>query len=103
MTKSHISVDQLAAAFHHELSVDPRLAAETAYALALRYRNEDLDGRRRFDLAKAWAQQCISILESLPSESLDRTASTRISVGGVPIPEFLHDSIVRIRLGDILA
>jgi hypothetical protein len=93
----------LEAAFDIELTTDPRAAAETAYALAFRYRNQDVAGERRFDLAKQWATRAIELLDSLPSDTVDQVLSTRQSVGGVPIPDLLHSGVVRERLGDILA
>lgn len=92
----------LQAAFAREVAFDRRKAAETAYALAFRYRNEDVDGVRRFDVAKAWAVRAIEILDTLPSETIQQVASTRSSVGGVGLPELLHSGVVRERLGDVL-
>lgn len=96
------SVDDLRAAFDRELVADKRAAAETAYALAFRYRNEDVDGRRRFDLAGVWATHAIELLDELPSDTVAQVASTRISVGGVSLPDLLHSGVVRERLGDVL-
>jgi hypothetical protein len=90
MSAQPATVDELAAAFERELTTNKRAAAETAYALALRYRNEDVGGRRRFDLAKEWAARSVKLLDKLPSETVDQVASTRQYVGGVPIPELLH-------------
>src|SRR4051794_11585585 len=84
------SLAELRAAFEAEFATDKRAAAETAYALAFRYRNEDIDGTRRFDPAAGWARRAIRLLDSLPAESLTDVASTRASVGGIPIPDFLH-------------
>lgn len=89
-------------AFDVELGVDDRAAAETAYALAFRYRNEDVDGRRRFDLAKQWAEQAIALLDQLPSDSIGAVASARSIVGDVPIPDLFHADVVRDRLADVL-
>jgi hypothetical protein len=94
--------EDLRAAFEHEVTTDKRAAAETAYALAFRYRNEDVDGTRRFDVAKKWATRAIELLSELPSDTLDQVASTRASVGGVDLPSMLHADIVRERLADVL-
>jgi len=99
---SQPTLAQLEAAFDRELTTDHRAAAETAYALASRYRSEDVDGQRRFDLAKRWATQAIDLLDALPSATIDQVASTRQSVGGVPIPDLLHSGVVRERLADVL-
>lgn len=102
MVGEHESLDELKAAFRRELPVDRRAAAETAYALALRYRNADVDGRRRFDFAKEWAEKAVELLDGLPADSLADVASIRTSVGGVSIPELLHAGVARERLGDVL-
>jgi len=96
------TIAQLEAAFDHELATDTRAAAETAYALAFRYRNEDVNGERRFDLAKRWAMRAIDLLDAHPSELLEQVTATRTSVGDVPIPEILHTGVVRSRLFDVL-
>ncbi len=100
--ESRPTLAELAAAFDAERATNKRAAAETAYALAFRYRNEDVDGTRHFDTAGEWARQAIDLLDSLPSGSPSDVASTRESVGGVPIPGLLHSGVVRDRLGDVL-
>src|SRR5689334_10895001 len=76
---------------------DDRAAAELAYALAVRLRE---DGR--LDEARRYAGECLQLAESLPSKSLDDVASGRLEVGGVPLPERFHDGVVRVRLADLL-
>lgn len=71
----HPSVEELEAAFEHEVRTNKRAAAETAYALAFRFRDEDVNGGRRFDLAGEWAERAIRLLESLPSDTPDRKHS----------------------------
>lgn len=94
---------ELEAAFNREIATDTRAAAETAYALAFRYRNADVGGHRRFDLAKLWAERSIELLDTLPSVAVADVASTRQSVGGIDIPDLLHAGVVRERLSDVLA
>lgn len=96
------SLEALQVEFNRELESDKRAAAETAYALAVRYRNEDVGGTRRFDVAAIWARRALALLNDLPCESLDDVATTRQFVGGVPIPDLLHASVVRERLNDLL-
>jgi hypothetical protein len=98
-----VSFEELQLAYNREVDTDKRAAAETAYALAFRYRNEDVSGTRRFDIAKIWALRALTLLDSLPAESIDQVASSRQSIGGVPIPELLHSDVVRERLNDVLA
>ena len=76
---------------------DDRAAAEYAYALAVRLREVG-----QTDEARRYAEECIRIAESLPSNSLDDVVSTRQSVGGVPLPDHFHDGVVRARLSDLL-
>jgi hypothetical protein len=98
-----VSLEQLEAAFQHELATDTRAAAETAYALACRYATEYVGGDRRpFEIAKEWAIRAIELLDSLPSDTVDQVASTRLSVGGVELPDLLHSGVVRERLSDVL-
>lgn len=94
--------EPLVVQFEQEVAVDRRAAAETAYALAFRYRDHDAGGTRRFDLAKLWAERTIELLDGLPSDTLDQVASGRMSIGSVPIPGLLHSGVVRQRLGDVL-
>lgn len=101
-SERHVSRQELRAAFDHELATNTLAAAETAYALAFRYRNEDVQGQRRFDLARKWATRSIELLDSLPSATLTDVASTRVCVGGVEVPDLLHTDVVRERLGDVL-
>jgi hypothetical protein len=96
------SLEELQIEFNREVDTDKRAAAETAYALAVRYRNEDVDGSRRFDIAKIWAQRSIGLLDTMPSKTVQQVASGRPSVGGVALPELLHSGVVRERLQDVL-
>lgn len=96
------SLEELQTEFNRDVAIDKRAAAEIAYALAFRYRNEDIDGMRRFDMAKIWALRAIALLDSLPSATVHDVASTRQAVGGVLLPELLHSSLVRQRLNDVL-
>lgn len=97
-----ISLEELEATFDREVVSHKRAAAETAYAFAFRYRNEDVNGSRRFDIAQTWAMRSIELLDSLPSDTVEQVASTRSSVGGVPTPGLLHSGVIRERLGDVL-
>lgn len=99
---NHASLDELQVAFNQEVGANKRVAAETAYALACRYRNEDVDGARRFDIAKIWATRAIELLDELPSDTVEQVASTRMSVGGIALPALLHSGVVRERLCDLL-
>jgi hypothetical protein len=99
---SRASLEELQIEFNRKVEIDRRAAAETAYALAFRYRDQDVGGCRRFDIAKIWAVRAIELLDSLPSTTIDQVASSRASVGGVSIPELLHSGVVTARLGDVL-
>jgi hypothetical protein len=77
--------------------LDDRAAAEYAYALAVRLREIG-----RLDEAREYARECLRLAESLPSSILDDVAATRLTVGGVQMPELFHDDVVRARLADLL-
>jgi hypothetical protein len=98
-----VSLAELEAAFNHEISTNKRAAAETAYALACRCRCEYIAADRpQAELARGWAQRSIELLDSLPSDTVEQIASTRQSVGGIPLPDLLHSDVVRDRLADLL-
>jgi hypothetical protein len=92
------SVDELKKQFEQECYfADDRAAAEYAYVLAVRLRSQgDHEEARRY------AQESLRYAQRLPSTSLDDVASTRTSLGGVPVPEIFHDGVIRSRLSDLL-
>lgn len=77
---------------------DDRTVAETAYALAVRLRDEG-------DLAQAQicARESLHAAERLPSSTLEDVVSTKREVGGVPLPDLLHAGVVRVRLEGLLS
>lgn len=77
---------------------EDRAAAEYAYVLAVRLRSEG-----RVDEARRYARECLRLTGSLPSNTLDDVTSSRLELGGVPLPERFHDGVVRMRLADLLA
>jgi hypothetical protein len=98
MTKTtHLaSAAELEAAFQQELATDTWAATETAYALALRLRDAG-----EWDTSREWVKQCLHLLEGFPSDTLDQVATRRTSVGGVPLPNYLHEGVVRERFGEL--
>jgi hypothetical protein len=76
---------------------DDRAAAEYAYAIAIRLRE---DGRPCD--AQRYAAACLRHAQSLPSRSLDDVTTARIALGGIPMPERFHDGVVRFRLAALL-
>ncbi len=74
-----------------------REAAELAFAIAVRTQAE---GRVR-DAAE-YGRRCLTLLESLPSRTIEDVTSTRMKAGGVHMPELLHEDVVRARLGHLL-
>ncbi|MFD5563818.1 hypothetical protein [Kitasatospora griseola] len=87
---------ELEAAFQQELATDRWAAAETAYALALRLRDAG-----EWDTSRGWVQQCLQLLDGFPSDTQEQTATRRTSVGGVPLPNYLHEGVVRARFGEL--
>jgi hypothetical protein len=92
-------IDELRKRYEEErFYQDDRAAAEYAYALAVRLREAC-----QLDEARRYARECLTLAESLPSNTIDDVASSRLSVGGVPMPERFHDGVVRVRLADLLS
>jgi hypothetical protein len=93
-----LSIDELRAQLEQELFYeDSRAAAECAYALAVRLR-----AAGRMDEARTSAGVCGELVERLPSATLDDVVPTRQAVGGVPMPDYFHEAVVRARLADLL-
>ncbi|WP_225846373.1 hypothetical protein [Streptomyces sp. HPF1205] len=88
------SVGELEADFQRELAADRWAAAETAYALAVR--NRDAGDWRQ---SREWVEQCLRLLEGFPSDTEEQVATRRVSVGGVLLPNYLHEGVVRDRFG----
>jgi hypothetical protein len=88
------SVDELEACFQRELAADRWAAAETAYALAVRH----LDAGE-WTRSREWVAQCLRLLAGFPDGSEEQAATRRVSVGGVLLPDYLHEGVVRMRFG----
>lgn len=87
----------LEAAFDRELVADKGMAAETAYAIATMYRDEgDVEAARK------WLGILRGLLAGFPSDTLEQTATRRMTVAGVMIPEHLHDGVVVARFEGII-
>jgi hypothetical protein len=92
------SISELRKSFEDECFYgDDRAAAEYAYVLAIRLRAEGDRGE-----AKRYAMESLRLAERLSSSSLEDVSSTRLTLGGVPLPERFHDGVVRSRLRDLL-
>ncbi|MFB6437867.1 hypothetical protein ACFCVY_13970 [Streptomyces sp. NPDC056411] len=90
------SAEELESIFQRELTTDRWAATETAYALAVRHR--DLGDRPK---SREWVQQCLRLLEGFPSDTEEQVATSRTSVGGIQLPTYLHEGVVRERFGDL--
>jgi hypothetical protein len=90
------SIDELEAGFQRELGTDRWAAAETAYALAVRSREAG-----DWEKSRVWVKQCLRLLEGFPSETEEQVATKRLSVGGVQLPNYLHEGVVRSRFGEL--
>ncbi|MEQ7125347.1 hypothetical protein ABN034_12580 [Actinopolymorpha sp. B11F2] len=55
-----------------------------------------------YDDAHRYANECLAEVERLPSSTLDDVAATRTHAGGVPLPDYFHEGVVRERLGGLL-
>ncbi|MET8544070.1 hypothetical protein ABZW03_25980 [Kitasatospora sp. NPDC004799] len=90
------SVQELESIFQRELATDRWAATETAYALAVHLRDAG-----DWPKSREWVQQCLQLLEGFPDETEDQVATTRVAVGGVPLPTYLHTGVIRERFGDL--
>ncbi|MGP3951827.1 hypothetical protein [Streptomyces sp. 7N604] len=90
------SVGELETSFQRELATDRWAAAETAYALAVRTREAG-----DWEQSREWVKQCLQLLEGFPSETEEQVATRRVAVGGVTLPNYLHEGVVRNRFGEI--
>ncbi|WP_329133482.1 hypothetical protein OG552_16075 [Streptomyces sp. NBC_01476] len=90
------SVGELETSFQRELATDRWAAAETAFALATRNRDAG-----DWEQSREWVAQCLRILEGFPGETEEQAATTRVSVGGVLLPNYLHEGVVRGRFGQV--
>jgi hypothetical protein len=91
-----VSVAELETSFQRELATDRWAATETAYALAVSNRDAG-----DWQQSRAWVAQCLRLLAGFPTETEDQVATTRVSVGGVPLPTYLHEGVVRERFGQL--
>ncbi|MFC9228316.1 hypothetical protein ACFTZI_05000 [Streptomyces decoyicus] len=90
------SVQELETGFQQELATDRWAAAETAYALASRFRDAS-----DWEKSREWVKQCLQLLEGFPADTEDQVATQRTSVGGIDLPNYLHEGVVRSRFGDL--
>lgn len=92
------SIAELRKSFDEEMFYsDDRAAAEYAYVLAIRLRAVGAK-----EEARKYARESLRLAEGLSAKSLDDVASTRLTLGGVPMPERFHDGVIRARLHDLL-
>ena len=90
------SVGELETSFQRELATDRWAAAETAFVLAVRNRDAG-----DWEQSRDWVAQCLRLLEGLPCETEAEVATTRVSLGGVLLPTYLHEGVVRDRFGQL--
>jgi hypothetical protein len=91
------SVAELQTSFQKELATDRWAAAETAYALAVRTREAG-----NWDESRDWVAQCLRLLEGFPGETEEQVATSRVTVGGVILPTYLHEGVVRDRFRQLV-
>lgn len=90
------TVHELETVFQNELATDRWAATETAFALAIRARDTG-----DWEKSREWVAQCLTLLADFPDETEDQVATKRVSVGGVPLPNYLHEGVVRDRFGEL--
>lgn len=67
--------------------------AELLFVLAVLYAKSE-----QKDLAVNTARECIGLLNTLPTNTLEDCAATRIRIGSVFLPELFHQGTVRERM-----
>ena len=73
--------------------VDPRNAAEHAYALATLYhRDGGIEEATRF------GREAILLFDRCQMQSLDDCAARNTIIEGIPMPDLIHQDVVRDRL-----
>ena len=77
----------------NELDTLDRRRAETLYALFILHAR--LGDKR---VAKGYAEECIEILRCLGSDTYEECVTDVTSIGGVTLPDFLHEDMVRAQL-----
>ncbi|GAA4207501.1 hypothetical protein [Actinocatenispora rupis] len=79
------------------IAADHRSAMEYAYALTELYR-----WRADIPNAEKYAIKCLDHAESIPTETLEDVTTRRLNIGGIELPERLHDGVVRSRFVHLL-
>jgi hypothetical protein len=74
-----------------------REATQFAYAIAMR-----LQAEGRIREAVVYARRCLELVRSMPGATIEDVTSTQTKVGGVYLPELLHEGVVRARLGHLI-
>lgn len=49
-------------------------------------------------ISKGYAEECVHLLKELGTETIEDCATSHTVEGGVALPEFLHEHVVRARL-----
>lgn len=70
-----------------------RKEAETLYVVAVLAAQSGLT-----EIAAGSARECVKLLASLGTDTMEECATRSTVVAGVALPEFLHEDVVRERL-----
>ena len=79
------------------LAEDHHRATEYAYALTMLYR-----WRADIQNAEKYARKCLDHAEAMSVDTLDDVTTSQLTIGGIDIPERLHDGVIRARFGHLL-
>lgn len=97
ITLASEKIEDLEQAFN-EIAIDnPREAAEVAFALACFYHEKDDIKAREF------AERSIKLFENCKTDTLEQCAAMHTFICGIPIPELIHEGVVRFRFADLLS
>ncbi|MFH1225840.1 MAG: RdgB/HAM1 family non-canonical purine NTP pyrophosphatase [bacterium] len=94
--ESTMSKDEIGVMFNELKDTDKRKAAEVAYVLARIYL-----GEKDIEKAKIYGKQCIELFDQCSMETMDECAAIFNILGGVALPELIHQGVVRDRLAPL--
>ncbi len=91
-----IHFEDLKGAFERYRETDPRIAAEIAYALAVKEKEAG-----HLESAREYANVCVAIFRTLEIRTLEHAAGRYVTINGVLIPDLIHDDVVKRDFADM--
>jgi len=82
--------------FSNTVKENPREAAEIAFAIALKAKQEG-DNKK----AAQYGRKSVKLFERLKVQTMDDCACLHMFINGIGIPDLVHEGVVRSRLAPI--